>query len=79
MNTMIRFASLLGVTLLLPAPHARAATEAPPRDPAAIYRDFCATCHEITLTGFREDDSFSEWKMSAASSRGTAYSASASQ
>ncbi len=43
---MIHFAWLFSIALLLPAPRALAATEAPPRDPAAIYRDSCATCHE---------------------------------
>jgi polyvinyl alcohol dehydrogenase (cytochrome) len=45
-KTAIRVASLLTITSILQAPFALAATEAPPRDPAEIYGQFCATCHE---------------------------------
>jgi len=45
-NTVIRIAVLLAAASALPVPRALAATEAPPREPSQIYKEFCASCHE---------------------------------
>ncbi len=46
MKQLVRIASWLVATAVCWAPLVEAATEAPPRDPATIYRDSCAVCHD---------------------------------